>query len=143
MQHGNVYPRLTAGRVLLIVLRQPPVAAEPAEGPLYDPPPLADLKLPLTGPLARDFQDPAVVALDPGEQGADPVGRVGPDLRQPGQQAAGPPEHFDGTVPVGRGGRQDRQPPDQPQRVNQQVPLAAADFFSPRRTPWGRRPRSS
>jgi hypothetical protein len=128
---------------MLIVLRQPPIAAEPAKGPLHDPPPFADLELCLAGLLARDLQDPAAVALDPGEQGTDPVRRVGPDLRQPRQQAADPLKDFDSPVPVGRCGRQYSEAPDQAERVNEDMPLAAGDFFSPRRTPWVRRPRWS
>ena len=83
------------------------------------------------------------VATQMRRQGLGPVRLVGEHLGQPGHPAADTPEHLDGPVPVDRGRRQHRQAPDQAERINQQVPLAPGDLFSPRRSPSGRRPRSS
>ena len=129
MDHGHLDPRLTAWGIVFLVLRQTPIAMAPAKGPLPNPPPLADRKLRWAGPLARHRQHPPAMVLDPVEQGPHPVRRVGPPLRQAGQGLAHPPEDFDRPIPVRRGGRQDGQPPDQPERIHEQMPLATGDFF--------------
>src|SRR5947207_8951871 len=141
VDHGDVDPRLTAAGVPLVVLRQPPVSAEPAERPLDDPPPLPARPRRLPGPLQDDVQHPPAVLGDP--PGERLVPGVGPHPRQPGQAGAAPPDDLLGPVPVLDVGRQDDQPPDQAEGVNEDVPLAAGDLFSPRRTPSARPPRSS
>lgn len=82
MDQSAIDPRLTTLEILFVVLRQLPIAAKPAQGPLHDPPPLVDLEDRRTGPLAHSFQDPTTVTLDPVQQGRPPIGRVGPHLRQ-------------------------------------------------------------
>src|SRR5262245_7928110 len=140
VRHREVDPRLAAGRVALVVLAQPAVPPEPPERPLDDPP-LRQVDVPLGPDRAEDGRE------RPPEGGGHPIddGRirpVGPDHRQPRERGqAG--EDGPGPVPVLHAGRQDRQPPDQAERVNDDVPLAAGDLFSPRRSPWGRRPRWS
>ena len=69
--------------------------------------------------------------LDPRRQGTGPVRLVGEHLGQAGHPSADPLEHLHGPVPVGRGRRQHRQAPDQPERIDQEVPLAAADLLPP------------
>jgi hypothetical protein len=81
------------------------------------------------------------VCRHPGGQRA--VDRVGPDQGQSRQCTSRPPENLLGPIPVLHVGRQDGQAPEQAEGVNQKVPLAAGDFFSPRRSLWVRRPRSS
>jgi hypothetical protein len=49
---------LAASRVVLIILRQPPIPAQPAKRPFHDPPPLVDLECRLTGMLTRNLQHP-------------------------------------------------------------------------------------
>jgi hypothetical protein len=68
---------------------------------------------------------------NPGEQGLHPVGRVGPDLRQPGHRLADPLEDLNSPVPIGRSGGQDRQTPDQAQGIDQHVSLAARHLLAP------------
>ena len=141
MDGCNVDPCLTALESVLIVLRQPLVSVEPTGRALHNPAPLLHLEPHRAIPAGHDVQDPCGIPAHPVGQRA--VVGIGPDARQPRQPGTDPLEHFDRPIPVRWRCGQDRQPPDQPQRVNQHMPLAAGDFFSPRRIPWGRRLRSS
>ena len=141
MGHDDIDPYLTASRVSLVVLGQPAVTPKPTERPFHDPSPRLHLEADRLLPAVDDLQHPAAVGRHPGGERA--VDRVGPDHSQSGQRAGRPPEDRLGPVPVLDVSRKDRQTPQQSEGVNQKVPLAAADFFSPRRSPWGRRPRWS
>ena len=128
MDHGNVDPGLTAGGVVFVVLAQAAVAAEPAERPLHDPA-LGQVDVAL-GPHRRRMG----VSTQPNDSrtqsttaayapSAQTTARRGSRPRHPLQQHPGP-------VPVLDVGRQHGQPPDQAERLSQDVALAAADFFS-------------
>ena len=62
MDHGHVDPRLTTLGGVLVVLREPPVSAEPPERPLHHPPPLLHLEGRLPR-LARVWADAGYKAL--------------------------------------------------------------------------------
>lgn len=141
MDPGDVDPRLAVARMAFVVLGQPPVTPEPAEGPFDDPPQRLDLEGGRPGLARNDLQHPRAVGRDPAGEG--PVHGVGPDLGQSRQLAGAALDHHGGRIEVLNVGRQDDQAPDQAEGVNEEMPLATADFFFPRRNPWGRPLRSS
>ena len=82
--------------------------------------------------MNQPSQPPTAAALLVGRR----LRPVRPNHLQAGQQPTHPLQQSLGTVAVLDIRRQDRQAPNQTERVNQHMPLAAADFFSPRRSPW-------
>src|SRR5579875_582280 len=124
---------------MLIILRQPPIAAKPTKSPLHHPPSPVYLEPRLIRTLAHHLQNPPAMTPDLSQQNPHPVGRISPHLRQTRQRLPHTTEHFYHPLPVHRRGRQN----GQPQRVNQQMPLTHGDFSSLRCTLWGRRIPSS
>jgi hypothetical protein len=86
INHGQVDHGFTAGRQRLVILAQPPILAEPAKGPLHDP------------PLRQDYKVMQVTTFDnlnhPAEHPSGPihespgVASVDPDALQPTQPSA-------------------------------------------------------
>src|SRR5690348_3280720 len=128
MHHRQLDECLAAGGRPLVVLRQPPAAAQPGEGPLHDPPPREDLE-PRLGPL--DHLQPHRPGRPPGGHPAgDPlVDGVGPHQPQPAEP---PPDRVEDQlrpVRVLDVGRRNHDRQDQADRVHKDVPLAAVDLL--------------
>ena len=141
MDHCHLDERSGTLDGLLVVLRQAARAIEPTEGSFDDPALALDDEAFLSGCGAHDFQDPDPLHPCPRNDGS--IRGVHPDEfgefdlpAKLGECRLGPFRVLD------RRGR-DHQSPDQSQRVNDHVPLAAADFFSLRRSLWARLARWS
>src|SRR5262245_5357408 len=130
MAHSYVDHGLARLRLPLIVLAQTSTPTQPGERPLYDPTPFHHLEwlalLPLR--LRDGLQHPTAELQGPLSDTAV-VDRVGEDLRQPREVALDLCQDQPGPVPVLDVGGMDHHRQDQPEGVDQQVPLAAVDHL--------------
>jgi hypothetical protein len=127
VDHADQYPRLAALRQELIVLGQPPVPGQPAEGSLHNPAPFQDDK-----PLVRaldDLDDPGKPIQCPGDE-LTGVAAVGPDQLQTRKQPGQPLERQPSAIAVLNVGGVDDNRQDQPQRVDDDVTLAPDYLFA-------------
>ena len=105
-----------------------PATPDPGEGPLHDPSPFDHLES--LGPLRAAAHLDHVPAMlgEPGIQGVIAVLVIRPELLQPGECPLGQlPQHLRRRGPVVRRGGGDGHRQDQPQRVHDDVPLAAVE----------------
>ena len=134
VDHGGSDHGLAHLRFGFVVTDQAAVFHEPPERPLDHPAAGQDDEafLPL-GLEDRPYQ-PAAGLLGPVDQRPG-VPAVGPDHPQTREAALGRQQQILGPITVLLARRGDDHGQQQPQHVNQHMPLAAVDFFSPRRTP--------
>lgn len=132
MDHRDLDHRFTAGRLLLVDLAEPPIPAQPTEGPLHHPATRQD-----HGPrrVVRPLDDlqgqapGSECVADPLDQGPG-IAAVGPDLLEAVEAAADRLQDQLGPVAILDGGRVDRDRQEQPQRIDQDAPLAAIDLLA-------------
>jgi hypothetical protein len=132
MRHSDIDHGFARCGVPLIVLAMSPVAPQPAEGSLHDPTLRQHHKtLDLRRPQDR-LQQPAERVLDALRQVVPAVGAVGEDHLQAtesGLQVAEEPQDPHRSVVVLNVRRMDDYRQDQPQRVDDNVTLAAVDLL--------------
>ena len=127
MDHGDVDPADATGSRGLVLASQAPVAHEPREGTLDDPPLRKHDEGALSNELGHDLQCQTESLGAPVLQLAL-VARVGEDALEPRELllTQGGEQRFV-LIPVLHIGRVHRNGPDQPERVGDQVPLASGD----------------
>ena len=140
MDRGEVKPSLTGLGEPLEILSEAAPAIEPGERALDDPPPWQHDEATGSGRAPHDLEL-KVVALPDGRFEFPPVGFVGPDPAQAGVAGGRLSEDQLGAVTVLEPCRVDRRDQQQPERIDQQVALAAGDLFFPRPTHGPRRLR--
>lgn len=106
---------------------------EPGEGPLDDPSLRQQDEPPAALRPPDDLEDPAARQERPVDERAS-ISGVGPHDLQSADLPTCPGQHLFRPVPILRVSGMHDDGDDQPQRVDQQVPLAAVHFFSPRRS---------
>jgi hypothetical protein len=132
MDHRHLHERSGAFDRSLVVFRQTTRTVQPSERPLDDPPLALNHEAFLAGRCRDDLQDPYPSDPRPGNNGT--VRGVHPN--QFGELDVPAKLRERRLCPLSvlhRRGR-NHQRPDQPERIDDYVPLAAADFFSPRRS---------
>jgi hypothetical protein len=141
MDHRHLHERSGAFDRLFVVLRQTTRPVEPSEGPFDDPPLALHHEAFLVGRGRDDFQDPHPSDPRPRNNGA--IRGVHPNEFGEFDVSAKLRERRLGPFSVLHRRRRNHQRPDQPERIDDHVPLAAVDFFSPRRSLWARLARWS
>ena len=140
MDHGGLDHGFGGFGVVLVIDHETPVPHEPGERALHHPPPRVDLETVLR--VGGDRHRPAARVAD---ELPEPLGEpaIRDHLTHPREQVTHRAQQPPPAVPVLHVGRDHRQRPHQPERIDPDEPLAAAYLFSPRRTPSGRRDESS
>jgi hypothetical protein len=131
-----------AGDQMLEVLGQSTVAAQVGEGALDHPATRLDGEADLIGLGADDGHVPAEGGLDPVLELAL-VGAIRPQLLDAWELLVRSDQEIEATISILLVGGMDVDAQDQPEGIHQQVPLAAEDLFSPRRSRARHQPRSS
>jgi hypothetical protein len=124
MNHGDVDPCFAALAEGFVVFAQAARAAQPTEGPLHDPP-LRQHDEALLPRSARDDLDRPVPEPSCPLDELAPVRRVRPDLDQPRETAVQPAQHEFRPLAILDMGRMHHRHQQQPQRIDQDVPLAS------------------
>ena len=129
VDHDQVDHRFTGGWKRFVVLAHSTIPADPPKGALYDPALRQHGEADERVGTFHDFQYPTAEQLRPSDQFAR-VAAVGPDFLQSRVHAAKLLEHQLGAVAVldVRGMYHDGQ--NQPQRVDDDVPLATIDLLA-------------
>ena len=129
--HCDVDPSFGAGFRPLVIAHQTPVAHQPAEGPLHDPPPGQDLE---AGDIVGAFDDLNVQFW---AQSSHPLGEFGaaispvdPHLAQPREPAEHSTQQALGSFALRDAGYSHQHPQHQSQRIDQQMTLATFDFLA-------------
>ena len=81
----------------------------------------------------NDFKNPMANTMNPFDQLAT-VTTIGPDQFQPRQPPLQMGQQQFRSVPILNAGNMNNHAEHQSQRINNQMPLRAVDFFSPRRS---------
>ena len=126
MGHGRVDHGLAGVREVLVVLAQPAVPGQPRERALDHPPPRVQFEPLAGGGGGRDI--PAAPPREPDEPAA--VTAVGDDLADATHQVPELPQQ-PAPAPVLDVRRRHAQRPDEAERVDRDVPLAAQHLFPP------------
>ena len=113
----------------LVVLAQTTVSAQPGEGALHDPALGQDREALGRGVAADNAQLPSTLRLHPGIQLGPLVAAVTPDHAQAGEVVLQTVEDLPDAVPVLDVGRRHDHLQRQPQRIHDQVSLAALDLL--------------
>src|SRR6202158_3057755 len=116
----------------LIVLGQTARAIEPSEGALDNPALRLHDEAFLAFGSADDFQGPEPPNPSPRDHG--PIGGIDPNALGEFHLPAQLGECFFGAFGILHRRGSDHQCPDQAERINHNMPFAAGDFFSPRRS---------
>ena len=127
---------------VLEVLGQAAVAAQMGKGPLDHPTTRLNGEAHLVRLGADDGHPPAEGGLDPVLELAL-VGTIRPQLLDARKLLVGADQQIEAAIPILLVGGMDVDAQDQAGGVHQQVPLAAEDLFSPRRSRARRRLRWS
>lgn len=122
MDSGGIDPCFTTFGEFFIVLAQPAIASQPAEGPLDDPPSRMDNESAVVGWFAHDHEPPAVFGADPLHQPAR-ISASRPDLFQARANWRGDVAHILRAVPVLEIRWQDNDPEDERFDIDEQVPF--------------------
>jgi hypothetical protein len=142
VDHGDDDHGFADVRAVFVVTGQPAVAHQPSEGSLDHPPPRQEDE-PFDPDRPQDRLDhPPAGGEHPVDQ-RPAVPAVRPDEAQRREVTPCPPEDELGPVPVLDVGRMDDHRQQQPEAVDQQMPLAAEDLFFPRRSRAARRGSTS
>jgi hypothetical protein len=115
---------------VLDVLGEPAAAVQPAEGALDDPPFRQHLEAGHTVGALDDLQLPAAEGAHGRRRGGPLVAAIGEDPLDEREQAARLPEDGQAAVAVLDIGRMDGGAQEQPERVDQDVPLAPLDLLA-------------
>ena len=129
IDHGEIDHILAAFREHLVVFAHTPVSTDPGEGALDDP--AVRKKFEANGivrPL-HDVEHPASQLFCPADE-FPRVSAVGPDALQPRKQSPQFAQHEFGTIAILHIGRMHHDGQDQPQRVDDDVPLATLDLLA-------------
>ena len=127
VDHGKEDHGLAVLRQGLVVFGQATVLAEPGEGAFHDPALGQDDESP--GRVSfHDLDNATAPAADPMQE-LPGIGAVGKDHLQPTQASAQVLEQQPGAIAVLEVGRMHHQRHDQPERVHDQMPLAAVDLL--------------
>jgi hypothetical protein len=129
VNHRDADHRFTGLWQQLIILAQPPVAIEPPQRPLDNPPLGAHLKALGTGGPLDDVQAHAPLhpqRLHPGHPLAS-IGLIGPNQPQTRQLASQNPEQAFGTITILPAGGGDDDSQDYPEGIDQDVSRAPRD----------------
>jgi hypothetical protein len=129
IDHHDEDHGFAAGGQHFVVLAHSPVPTDPAEGTLHDPTLGQDHEARDVVTPPHDFQDPAAQGFRPFHQFAR-IAAVGPNELQSGVQAAKPTQHELGSVAILHVGDMHDHYQDQPQRVDDQMPLAPFDLLA-------------
>ena len=132
MDHRHLHECSGAFDRLLVVLRQTTRTVEPSKGSLDNPTLALNHESFLAGVGLDDFQDPH--PPDPRPRNNRSIRGVRPDELGEFNVPVKLRERRLGPFSVLHRRRRNHQSPDQPERIDDHVPLAAADFFSPRRS---------
>ena len=132
MNHRDLDHRLTAGRCFFVILAEPSTPAHPAEGPFHHPATrqnhepcrVIGARDDLQGQAPGSERAPNPLDQRPG------IAAVGPDLLEAVEPAANRLEHELGPVAILDVGRVDDDRQEQPEGIDQDVPLAAVDLFA-------------
>src|SRR5579884_764094 len=130
MNHRHIYHRLAHTRVPLLVLAQPPIPAEPTKGPLYDP--TLGQHRETYCPLHPTYylQHPAIKDPDtPGRLLAS-IAAIRPNLLQTREAFLGLVQHGLTAVLILDIGRMHHAGDPHSKDIDQDVPLATADFLA-------------
>jgi len=131
MDHDHPDHRFARPGEVLVIFTQAAVAVEPPQGPLDNPPFRAHRKpLGALGPLDH-LQTYGVIRpqrLDPCDQLAG-IGLIGPDHPQTRELVPEACQHGFSPVTILHTRRGDDDGEDQPERVDEEMPLAAFDLF--------------
>ncbi len=119
-----MHPGLVRRRQSFVVLAQPSAASEPGERPLDDPPPRQDNEAFLILWPGDDLDHPAADRPCPVDQ-VRLIALIDPDPPEAGEASQGGPEHQLGAVAFLDIRRMDHHDQQQPQRIDQDVALAA------------------
>ena len=128
MDHRYVNPSRTAWDCRFIVFAQAPITPEPGKSTLHDPSLRQDHEALDAKWPQHSGQDPTTSRLDPVSDGR--ICAIGPDNLQARQLVSDLRQQGSGRVAVLHVGGRDEYGPDQAQRVDEQVPLAARAFFA-------------
>ena len=126
--HGQVDHSFAAGRQCLVVLAEPPILAKPTEGPFHHP-------------TSGQYGEPMQLATfdnlnDPSERTSGPfdeypgIASVYPDPFQPPKSIAQFLHDKLASIAILDVGSVYNHDQDQPQGINEQVPLTARNLFS-------------
>jgi len=131
LDHADLHLGLARLRRSLVIPAVDPATPQPCKCPLHHPTP-SDHPEPL-GPrgAAADLDRIPTVLGDPGIQRVVAVLVVRPQLGQPGERPLGQLlKHSRGGRPVVRRGTRDRHRQDQPERIHDEMPLAAVESLA-------------
>jgi len=129
MSRGQVNDGLAAFRQRLVVFAQAAVSSEPGESAFHDPPLGQNHEARKVVAAPDDFQNPPAQLPRPLDQ-LTGIAAVGPDQLQPGEPDLEQRQHQLGPVAVLDVGRMHYHGQHQPQRVYDDVTLAAIDFLA-------------
>jgi len=127
VRHGDEDHGLAMLRQGLVVFGQSTVLAEPGEGAFHDPALGQDDESP-AGVSLHDLDNAAAPAADPMQEPPGIAG-IGKDHLQATQASAQVLEQQPGAIAVLEVGRMHHQRHDQPERVDEQMPLAPVDLL--------------
>lgn len=131
VHHGHVDHRLAGFSSIFVVLAQSSVVAKPGKRSFHHPSPGQDLKSRRCS--MNNFENPMTNAINPFDQ-LTAVAAIGPDQLQPRQPPLQTGQHQFRSVPILNAANMNNHAEYQSQRVNNQMPLRAVDFFPPRRS---------
>ena len=130
IDHGYSYHGLTAFREHLVILAVSAVSSQPREGSFHDPPFGQDLEPRRIGVAFDDLQTPAAPQIHNPVQQWSSVAALGPKQLQPTPTLTHLLQYQSGPVAVLNMGRVNHDHQDQPQCINDDVPLTSVDFLT-------------
>ena len=139
--HRQVDHGFTARREVLIVFAQAAIPANPGNRAFHHPPArqhregrhgrrLDIAGIPALAPWAfHDLESPAAFFLYPRAQALAPIGHVGPDVLQPIEGRVCGGQQPGGHVGIPQIGGMDKDTQQETRRLNEEMALAAVEFF--------------
>lgn len=131
--HGDVDQRLAGIGPKLVVLAEPALSAEPSEGALYDPSAGKDDEassdVRALDDLHVDRPEGSTQPADPGDE-LSRVSSVRPDLAQPEESVRERGQKELRAIAVLNVSRMNDDRQEEPQRVDEDVPLPTTDFLA-------------
>ncbi len=129
IDHCDKYHRFTAGGQHFIVLAHPPIPTDPAEGPLHDPTLRQDRKADDLIATLDDLQNPVSKRSRPFDQFAR-ITTIRPNQLQASIPPTEPGQYQLGPVAILNVGGMNNDGQYQPQRVDDDMPLATVDLLA-------------
>ena len=129
IDHCDIDHGFAALRERFVVLAEPPVFAEPGEGPLDDPSTRQDHESDLVAGAFDDVENPAAEFRRPLHERSG-IAAIGPNQTQSRKRSPQFPQYQPGAVPILDIRPMDHDGQKQAQRVDHDMTLASRDFLA-------------